>query len=179
MPQGVQEPEAAGHGDTESGTVYVLRSRSEHPFIAANRNLVHKIGVSEAERLEDRFAGAEDSPTVLFAEVEVVRSWRLFNINRSRLERLLHRVFAPGRLAVDIADRFGRPVQPREWFLAPLPVIEEAVERLRNGSIPDFGYDAGTASLIRKTGTKIGAGHVRPYERFRTTLADMPGMTPM
>jgi hypothetical protein len=34
-------------------------------------------------------------------------------------------------------DRFGKPVKPREWFLVPLQAIDEAVNRVRDGSITD------------------------------------------
>lgn len=32
--------------DSESGTIYVLRSKSDHPVIAQHRELIHKIGVT-------------------------------------------------------------------------------------------------------------------------------------
>jgi hypothetical protein len=38
-------------------------------------------------------------------------------------------------------DRFGRPVVPREWFLVPLFVIREAVDRIKDGTISDYIYD--------------------------------------
>lgn len=140
-----QESEA---DDLESGTIYVLRSKSDHPTVAANRDLVHKIGVTGAS-VEQRIAGAKDAPTFLMADVEVVATYQLFNINRSRLETLIHRVFEPARLDIEIIDRFGKPVVPREWFLVPLFVINEAVEKIRDGSIVDFRYDPATAALVR------------------------------
>jgi Meiotically up-regulated gene 113 len=36
------------------------------------------------------------------ADVEVVATYELFNINRTRLENLIHRVFGPARLDVEI-----------------------------------------------------------------------------
>jgi hypothetical protein len=48
---------------------------------------------------------------------------------------------------VALADRFGGKVQPREWFLVPLPVIEEVVERIKDGSISDYMFDVETATL--------------------------------
>lgn len=35
-------------------------------------------------------------------------------------------------------DRFGPPVVPREWFLVPLFVIKEAVEKNKDGSSLDI-----------------------------------------
>lgn len=79
------------------------------------------------------------------AEVEVVATYDLFNINRVKLESLIHRVFEPARLSIEIKDRFGKPVAPREWFLVPLFVIDEAIERIEDGTTTK--YDPGTASL--------------------------------
>lgn len=132
--------------DLASGTIYVLRSKSDHPMVAANRELVHKIGVTGG-KVEQRIAGAKDAPTYLMAEVEVVATYQLFNINRSRLETLIHRVFDPARLEIEILDRFGKPVVPREWFLVPLFVIDEAVDRIKDGSITDVRYDPTSAAL--------------------------------
>jgi len=32
--------------DLPSGTIYILRSKSDHPFVAQNREVLHKIGVT-------------------------------------------------------------------------------------------------------------------------------------
>ncbi len=133
-------------GDEASGTIYVLRSMSDHPLVAANRELVHKIGVTNMS-VEKRIAGAHLQPTFLMANVEIVATYELYNISRSKLEKLIHRVFEPARLEIEIMDRFGRPVVPREWFLVPLFAIQDAVERIKEGSIADYRYDPQEANL--------------------------------
>lgn len=140
---------AASEEDTESGTIYVLRSRSDHPDIAANRDLIHKIGVTGG-KVEIRTSNAELDPTYLLAGVEIVATYELFNINRTKLENVIHRFFSPARLDLTIEDRFGNPVKPREWYLVPLPAIDEAVSRIRDGSIVEFEYNTDTASIRRK-----------------------------
>lgn len=135
-------------GDEASGTIYVLRSKSDHPMVAAHRELVHKIGVT-SNGVKQRIAGARMQPTFLFADVEVVATYELFNINRSKLENLIHRIFGPARFDVEILDRFGRPVVPREWFMVPLFVIDEAVERIRDRTIVDYRYDPASAKLVK------------------------------
>ena len=132
--------------DIESGTIYVLRSLSEHPYIAEHRQLMHKIGVTGG-KIETRINNAENEATYLLAGVEVVASYKLYGINRTKLENLFHRLFAPAQLDLVIHDRFGHPVKPKEWFLVPLQVIDEAVKRIRDGSITDVSYDPKTASL--------------------------------
>ena len=135
-------------GDEASGTIYVLRSMSDHPMVAAHRELVHKIGVT-SNGVKQRIAGARMQPTFLFADVEVVATYELFNINRSKLENLIHRIFGPARFDVEILDRFGRAVVPREWFMVPLFVIDEAVERIRDRTIIDYRYDPASAKLVK------------------------------
>jgi hypothetical protein len=133
-------------GDEASGIIYVLRSKSDHPLVTENRELVHKIGVTNTD-VEKRIAGAHLQPTFLMANVEVVATYELYNINRTKLENLIHRIFEPARLDIEIMDRFGRPVVPREWFLVPLFVIKEAVEKIKDGTITDYYYDKTEASL--------------------------------
>lgn len=133
--------------DIESGTIYVLRSLSEHPYIVEHRLLMHKIGVTGG-KIETRINNAENESTYLLAKVEVVASYKLFGINRTKLENLFHRLFTPAQLDLVIHDRFGHPVKPKEWFLVPLQVIDEAVKRIRDGSITNVSYDPKTASLV-------------------------------
>ncbi len=139
----------AADDDLESGTIYVLRSKSDHPDIAAHRELIHKIGVTGG-KIETRIANAALDATYLLADVEIVASYKLFNINRTRLENILHRVFAAAQLDLTIEDRFGNPVRPREWFLVPLTVIDQVVDKIRDGSIVEFEYDPTTARLAKR-----------------------------
>jgi len=134
-------------GDEASGIIYVLRSKSDHPMVAENRHLVHKIGVTNMS-VEKRIAGAQLQPTFLMANVEIIATYELYNINRTKLENLIHRIFEPARLDIEIMDRFGRPVTPREWFLVPLFAINEAVEKIKDGTISKYTYDPQQAKLI-------------------------------
>lgn len=137
--------------DHESGTIYVLRSRSALPLIVENRELIHKIGVTGMD-VGKRIANAKLDPTFLMADVEVVATYKLYNINRSKLENLIHRIFGSARLDIEIKDRFGFPVVPREWFLVPRHVIDEAVEKIRDGTITRYLYDTATAALVERSG---------------------------
>lgn len=139
--------DAPDEGDSTTGTIYVLRSKSDHPMVAENRELVHKIGVTTLG-VDKRIAGAQLQPTFLMAPVEVVATYELYNINQTRLENLIHRIFGSAQLDIQIADRFGRPVTPREWFLVPLFVIDEAVQKIKNGTITQFRYDLEQARLV-------------------------------
>lgn len=135
-------------GDLASGTIYVLRSKSNDPAIAQHRDVLHKIGVTGGD-LKARLANAKLDPTFLLAEVEIIATYKLANINRTKLENLIHRIFDPARLDIKINDRFGNPVVPREWFLVPLFVVNEAVERIKDGTITSYRYDPSAAALVR------------------------------
>ena len=134
-------------GDLSTGYVYVLRSDSDDAFVAANRELVHKIGVTGGD-VKRRVAGARKDPTYLLADVEIVATYKLANVNRRALEALLHKFFAAARLDVTLEDRFGAGVEPREWFLVPLPAVDAAMEKLRAGTLGDFHYDPEQARLV-------------------------------
>ncbi len=134
--------------DQESGTIYVLRSLSNHPTVQENRKIVHKIGVTGGD-VKKRIANAKKDPTFLMAEVEIVATYKLANINRSKLEKVIHKFFGATKLDIEIIDRFGKPVRATEWFLVPLFIIDEVVDKIKDGSISEYYYDTGTAALKR------------------------------
>lgn len=130
-----------------TGTLYVLRSRSTHPTIAAHRDLIHKIGITGGS-VEARIAGAADDATFLLADVDIVATYKLFDVDRTGLERLIHRVLESVRFDTEIPDRFGKMIRPREWFLVPLPIIDEIVARIGDGTLAGLVYDRGSAQLV-------------------------------
>lgn len=133
--------------DIPTGYIYVLRSKSEHPFVAEHRMVLHKIGVTGGD-VKTRIANAKKDPTYLLADVEIVATYKLAQINRKRLEALLHKFFGSARLDFELKDRFGFDVTPREWFLAPHAVIEEAIGKLMDGSIANHRYDPASAGIV-------------------------------
>ncbi len=133
--------------DIESGTIYVLRSKSEHPEIKKNQEVLHKIGVTGGN-IEKRIANAKNDPTFLMADVEVIATYKLSNINRVKLENLIHRFFEPAKFNIEIKDRFGKPIMPREWFLVPLFTIDNAVSKIKQGTLLNYQYNPSNASLV-------------------------------
>ena len=126
-------------GDTESGTIYVLRSNSQDPYVKEHREVLHKIGVTGGD-IRRRTANARNDPTFLMADVEVVATYSLVNINRVKLENLIHKFFEPAQLDVSIRDRFGKPIAPREWFLVPIAVIDDVIEKIKEGTVVNYRY---------------------------------------
>lgn len=144
----------AAEDDLASGTIYVLRSKSDNPIVASNRDVLHKIGVTGG-KVEARISNARLEPTFLLADVEVVATYVLYNIKPARLEHLIHRVFDAAQLDIEINDRFGNPVKPREWFLVPLFVVDEVVKRIKDGTITQYVYEPEAARLsLRVSATK-------------------------
>ena len=133
--------------DIESGTIYILRSKSEHPDIKPYANLLHKIGVT-GSNVATRISNAKLDPTFLMADVEIIATYELYNINRVKLENLLHRFFDAARLNILISDRFGNPINPREWFLVPLFIVDEVVEKVINGTLSHYEYDVNAVKLL-------------------------------
>ena len=136
--------------DYHSGIIYVLRSKSDLPEINQHRKLLHKIGVTR-ESVEKRISNAKNESTYLMADVEIVASRQLYNINSTKLEALIHRFFDEARLDVAITGEEGKPVSPREWFLVPLFIIEEFFDKLQDGSIQKYVYDPKSASLTKSS----------------------------
>lgn len=133
--------------DQTVGYVYVLRSMSENEFIAENRKVIHKIGITKGS-VKKRVANAAKDSTYLLADVEIVETYKVSNLDLTKLEKLLHKFFDPARLDLQLKDRFGFDVEPREWFLVPLPVIEEAIQKLIDGSLPKFRYEPEEGKIV-------------------------------
>jgi hypothetical protein len=135
--------------DQAVGCVYVLRSKSDNPFIAENRKVIHKIGITKGS-VQQRIANAAKDPTYLLAGVEIVETYKVSNLDLTRLEKLLHKFFDPARLDLQLKDRFGFDVEPREWFLVPLPIIEEAIQKLIDGTLPKHRYEPKEGRIIEE-----------------------------
>lgn len=134
--------------DTQSGWIYVVKSKSTNPSIAGINDL-YKIGFSSTP-VDKRISNAKNEATYLFADVQKVASYACYNINANKLEELLDRFFATACLNVDVFDPTGLRITPREWFVVPFAVIEEAIELILNGSIIHHKYDCETKSIVLK-----------------------------
>ena len=125
--------------DVESGMLYVLRSLSKDPEIASIHNL-YKIGFTTTP-LEARIANAKNEATYLCADVKVVATWRVYNVKSSTFEALIHKLFDCVQLQVTIDGK-----KPKEWFVVPFPVIEQAVNYIINGKA--ITYDKNIEQII-------------------------------
>ena len=133
----------------KTGIVYVLRSKSEEPSIAKHREYLHKIGVTTSD-VKKRVANAAKDATYLLADVDVVAEFTLYNMNLQATEKLLHAFFREAQADIQIPDRFGNMVKPKEWFFLPLELIKQAVDLIRNNNIAEYQYDATNVKIIPK-----------------------------
>jgi hypothetical protein len=135
----IEKFNAINDDDKVAGYIYVLRSKSKDERIATIENLF-KIGYS-TDAVEERIKNALNDPTYLMAEVKIVTAWKCYNMNPQKLEQLLHNFFGRACLNIDIFDKNKRRHTPREWFVAPLEVIDQAIELIISGEIVKFKYD--------------------------------------
>tara|TARA_R110000744_G_scaffold290016_1_gene400813 strand:- start:4019 stop:4315 length:297 start_codon:yes stop_codon:yes gene_type:complete len=84
------------------------------------------------------------------AEVAIVDDYKCYNMNTRKFEHLLHRFFAQVCLNVDVFDDKGRRITPREWFVAPLPIIQKAIQYIISGDIVNWEYDSQLESFKSK-----------------------------
>lgn len=134
-----------------TGCIYVVKSLSPAPEIARLDGHLFKIGFT-AGSFEERIRAAKDDPTFLLAPVHPVRTYDAIDLNTNKFENLLHRFFAEARLDIELMDRFGKPFRPKEWFLLPLPVIEQAIPMMLDGSIIRHRYDAKLSEIVAADG---------------------------
>ena len=125
--------------DKATGNIYVLSSLSEKPEIQSIKDL-YKIGFSTTS-VEERIENAENETTFLMAPVKIVSSYKTFNLNPQKFEDLIHQVFSIRRLDIKIADKQGNLKQPKEWYIVPIRVIEQAIELIINKQIQNYKFD--------------------------------------
>lgn len=133
-----------------TGTIYVARSRSDQPAIAAVRDILLKIGVTTQD-VQRRIADARNDPTFLLAPVDIVATYELRNLSRRKVEGLLHRFFDAARPRdLWIMDRFDRRIYPREWFYVLPEHVSQAVAAIRNGTLHELRYDPVSQKIVRR-----------------------------
>jgi len=125
--------------DKETGNIYILSSLSEKPEIQSIKNL-YKIGYSTTS-VEKRTENAENETTFLMAPVKIVSSYKTFNLNPQKFEDVIHQFFSERCLDIKIADKDGNYKKPKEWYIAPIKVIEQVIELIINREIQNYKFD--------------------------------------
>ena len=126
-------------GDNVTGYIYVLSSLSDNPIIKAEKNL-YKIGFTTND-VEQRIANAENEPTYLMAQVKIVATYKVINLNSQKFEDMVHQLLKPVQFQVSVFDEKGVEHQPQEWFVVPLPVIDVIIKKIMDGTIVGYTYN--------------------------------------
>jgi len=134
--------------DKQNGYIYILKSLSKKDEIITKKNL-YKIGFSTTS-IELRIKNAKEDPTYLMADVKTVSAYEVYNVNPHKLEQLIHKFFGNSCLDIEIYDANGKLCKPKEWFIAPLEVIEEAIELIISGEIINYKYDEFNERIIER-----------------------------
>jgi len=133
--------------DEVSGYIYVLKSLSTDIDISATNDLF-KIGYSDVS-VASRIKNAVNEPTYLMAPVKEVAAWKCFNMNTQKFEQLIHNFFGNTCLNVTVRDNEGIPHNPKEWFIVPLGIIEQAVQLIISGEVIHYRYDNVNKLIIK------------------------------
>lgn len=139
---------AINEEDVQNGYIYVLKSLSKSPNIATIKNL-YKIGCSKYDVFR-RTKNASNEATYLMSEILIEDTYRCFNISPKKLEGKLHSFFNLVRLDIEIIDKNNDKTRPREWFVVPKNVIEDAISLAINGDIDDYFYDHKNEIIVKK-----------------------------
>jgi hypothetical protein len=126
--------------DVQTGWIYVLRSKSTNPDIASINDL-YKIGFSSVD-VNERIKNASKESTYLYADVHLLDRYACYNMDAQKFEHLIHRFFAEVCLNVDVFDEKRKRITPREWFVAPRPIIDKVVTLILSGEIVNFKYNS-------------------------------------
>jgi len=134
--------------DIQSGWIYVLKSKSTNSQIVNIKDL-YKVGFA-SNSVDERIKNARHEATYLFADVQKVATYKVYNRNADKLESLLHRFFANACLDIDLFNDKGQRLNPREWFVVPFDVIEETIQLILNENIVNYEYDPSTKKVKLK-----------------------------
>ncbi len=139
---------AVNEADEEVGFIYILKSKSEKHEIREIQNLF-KIGFSTTS-VEERIKNAIQEPTYLMADVRIVMAYKCYNMNPQKFELLIHNFLGAACLNVDVFGKDGKRYTPREWFIAPLDIIERVIHLIISGEIVKYRYDSTNEQIIEK-----------------------------
>lgn len=136
--------------DKQNGYIYVLSSLSSNPQITATKDL-YKIGCCSGA-VSDRIKNAANEPTYLLSDVKVILTARCYNINVFQLEGAIHDFFSKSNVSFEVIDKDGNIHHPKEWFIAPLSIIEEAISLIVDDDITKYEYNPEMKLIVKKTG---------------------------
>lgn len=146
--QEIVSEKAIDEEDKQNGYIYVLSSLSTNPQIRETSNL-YKIGCCSGA-VSERIKNASMEPTYLLSDVKVVLTARCYNISVFQLEGAIHDFFSKSNVSFEVIDKSGNIHHPKEWFIAPLSIIEEAISLIVNDDITQYEYNPEMQLIVKK-----------------------------
>lgn len=122
----------------ETGIIYILKSKSDDRNISSIENL-YKIGYTK--NLDKRLKNCEKDPTFLMAPVEVMASYKVYDVPAIKIESLIQKFFQTCKLKLEITSNKRTQYEPEEWYIVPFDVIEQAMILINKGKLNKYRYD--------------------------------------
>lgn len=132
--------------DVLNGYIYVLKTHNAKVGDIPN---LYKIGFTTGS-VARRIINARKEATYLFSDVDIVSTFRCFNVKTYELEQNIHEFFAAVRLDIELLDNENHTYKPREWFTVDYSVIEEAIQLIIENQINEYVYDSRINQIVRK-----------------------------
>ena len=129
----------------ETGVIYILKSKNNDKNISSIENL-YKIGYTK--NLEIRLKNCEKDPTFLMSSVEVMSSYKVYDVPAIKIESLIQKFFQSCKLSMEIIDNKNKQYVPEEWYIVPLDVIEQAIILINKGKLNKYKYDFKNNEII-------------------------------
>jgi len=114
--------------DEISGYIYILKYKWDNSDILNIKDL-YKIGFS-TNTPEERIKNSINEPTYLMAPVHLSMKVICHNMNTQKFEKSIHSLLWSYQVNIDIFDNQWKRHSPREWFSAPIDIIEQAIDLL-------------------------------------------------
>jgi hypothetical protein len=145
--QDLVNDKAISDEDVSNGYIYVLKS--DNPNVQHIDNL-YKIGHTTG-LVAERIKNAKKEATYLFDKVQVVSTFRCFNIDSYNLEQTMHDFFSKVKLDIELLDRDNNIYKPKEWFKVDIKIVEDAINLIIANKINEFEFDDRINQIIKKT----------------------------
>lgn len=84
------------------------------------------------------------------APARIVLTVRCYNLSVENFESSIHQFFGECNVHFEIQRMDGQVHYPREWFIAPLNIIEEAIGYVVDGTIGNYQYVPSLAVITQK-----------------------------
>lgn len=137
--------------DILNGYIYVLKTHNSKVVDIPD---LYKIGFTTGS-VAKRILNARKEATYLFSDVDIVATFRCFNIKTYELEQNIHQFFSAVRLDIKLLDNSNNTYRPREWFKVDYAIIEEAIQLILESQIAYYEYDPRVNQIVRKSATPI------------------------